>query len=253
MANYEDALDSILNGDINFSDVSGDFKKYTTMTDEHEPIVIKGKDVNVIPNAIGTIMQGDTNSQMLTFLVDRYYEGIDLSAMDIGILYILPDSKKTLCLDKASNVQTSDDGTAIKFTWVIKDAASAYTGTLSCSITFIGKNELNEDYCFNTKSFNIPVNSTVHGTAGTTPLTEDWYKADLSEYAKTTDLTTYAKTSDIVDFVTASDVETLVNEKVEDAIINSGISGGGTGTGNIGTATNEEITTMFTTLKAKYF
>ena len=60
-------------------------KIYNMMQDEHQIITIIDKEAEV--KDIGTIVSGDTNSCLLTFEINRFQDGIDLSDKKIRFNY----------------------------------------------------------------------------------------------------------------------------------------------------------------------
>ena len=66
----------------------------------------------------------------------RYYDAIDLTEMDIHILYQSPDNYKDA--NAAVNKEYSDDH--IRFGWLVPYEACPITGKLTFAIEFVGSN-----------------------------------------------------------------------------------------------------------------
>lgn len=75
------------------------------MLDEHSTATIVEKTVNV--SDIGEFVVGEMNSSVITFKMNRYYDGVDLSQKDILIMY---KNTNGVYKDKAVNIQYSTDG-----------------------------------------------------------------------------------------------------------------------------------------------
>ena len=77
----------------------------SSMIDEHQIIAINEK--TPTPQNIGKIVRGDTNSNILTFEMNRYYDGIDLSDKNIKIL--VNNNVDNIFVEDAVNLQTTDE------------------------------------------------------------------------------------------------------------------------------------------------
>lgn len=65
--------------------ISNDQYPSSPMNDQHSTATISEKIVDV--SNIGTFVMGEHNSSMITFQIDRYYDGVDLSDKKIKIVY----------------------------------------------------------------------------------------------------------------------------------------------------------------------
>ena len=89
----------------------------TTMVDEHQHIVISDKLAQV--GNIGVIVSGETNSNILTFEIDRYYDGVDLYTKNIR--FIVKNSNGVFTEDIADK---QEDGDILNFTWFLSYAVT---------------------------------------------------------------------------------------------------------------------------------
>lgn len=55
------------------------------MSNEHTTEVITEKDVGI--SNIGTIVMGEENPSIITFKMNRYYDGVDLSEKKINVMF----------------------------------------------------------------------------------------------------------------------------------------------------------------------
>lgn len=125
-------------------------KIYNLMSDEHQIITITDKQA-VVEN-IGTIVSGDTNSCLLTFEINRFQDGIDLSDKKIRFNYRNSNGK---FYDVAVNVKYNDD--VIRFSWLLPYSLTQPGGNVIASIEFYGYIEYDEEYSYKTKNFKLSV------------------------------------------------------------------------------------------------
>ena len=131
----------------NFIDSEGHIIKKSSMKDEHQLIKITEK-TPVLQN-IGKIVCGDTNSNILTFEINRYYDGVDL--LDKNIKFIVKN-ELGLFTEDAVNLQYNSD--LLRFSWILSDSVTYKSGTVSAAIVFIGT-ESEYKYVLKTVPFNL--------------------------------------------------------------------------------------------------
>ena len=161
MSDFENEYTNIID---DFTPISTEYKE---MTDGDSIVHIIGRDV--ILSGIGTIVKGDSNSQMITFMANRYYDGIDLSKMSIFILY---KTENNIYTSNAVNISISD--TQIKFNWIISGNVTESLNTTAL-IQFSGTNEKSELYILKTKLFNLKIEDSILSTELSTENFEDWF------------------------------------------------------------------------------
>ena len=161
MSDFENEYTNIID---DFTPISTEYKE---MTDCDSIVHIIGRDV--ILSGIGTIVKGDSNSQMITFMANRYYDGIDLSKMSIFILY---KTENNIYTSNAVNISISD--TQIKFNWIISGNVTESLNTTAL-IQFSGTNEKSELYILKTKLFNLKIEDSILSTELSTENFEDWF------------------------------------------------------------------------------
>lgn len=139
------------------------------MLDEHSTATIIEKTVNV--SDIGEFVVGEMNSSVITFKMNRYYDGVDLSQKDILIMY---KNTNGVYKDKAVNIQYSTDG--LKFSWIVPNDATK-TIKITAYVCFIS-----DDYLWKTKNFTISFNPSFDVTD--TEYTTNWFVSLESELIK---------------------------------------------------------------------
>lgn len=139
------------------------------MLDEHSTATIVEKTVNV--SDIGEFVVGEMNSSVITFKMNRYYDGVDLSQKDILIMY---KNTNGVYKDKTVNIQYSTDG--LKFSWIVPNDATK-TIKITAYVCFIS-----DYYLWKTKNFTISFNPSFDVTD--TEHTTNWFVSLESELIK---------------------------------------------------------------------
>lgn len=124
------------------------------MSDEHQIINIINK--TPIPGNIGKIVRGDNNSNILTFEMKRYYDGVDLSDKDIKIL--VDNGKDDVFADSTVNLKYTDD--LIRFSWILNSASTRIVGKVKAACAISGSED-GKDYVLKTTPFIIDVVDTL--------------------------------------------------------------------------------------------
>ena len=125
-------------------------KVYNQMDDECKIIRIYDKEVSI--ENVKKIVEGDTNSSFLTFEIDRYQNGVDLSDKKIRFNYRNSNGK---FYDLAVNVKYNDN--VIRFSWLLPYSLTQPGGNVIASIDFYGYIEYDEEYSYKTKNFKLTV------------------------------------------------------------------------------------------------
>lgn len=139
------------------------------MLDEHSTATIVEKTVDV--SDIGEFVIGEMNSSVITFKMNRYYDGVDLSQKDILIMY---KNSNGVYKGKAVNIQYSTDG--LKFSWIVPNDATKTTKIIAY-VCFIS-----DDYLWKTKNFTISFNPSFDVTD--TEHATNWFVSLESELIK---------------------------------------------------------------------
>lgn len=129
--------------------ISNDQYPSSPMSDQHSTATISEKIVDV--SNIGTFVMGEHNSSMITFQIERYYDGVDLSDKKIKIVYknsngIYESDDTEIC-----NVKYSQK--SLRFSWIVSSNVTQTTKFIAY-ICFIS-----EDYLLKTENFTVQVKS----------------------------------------------------------------------------------------------
>lgn len=119
------------------------------MSDQHSTATISEKVVDV--SNIGTFVMGEHNSSMITFQIDRYYDGVDLSDKKIKIVY--KNSNGIYESDDAEICNVKYSQKSLRFSWVVSNNVTQTTKFIAY-ICFIS-----EDYLLKTENFTVQVKS----------------------------------------------------------------------------------------------
>lgn len=149
-----------------FIDSEGHIIKTSSMKDEHQLIKITEK-MPVLQN-IGKIVVGDVNSNILTFEINRYYDGVDLYTKNIK--FIVKNELGTFTED-AVNLQYNSE--LLRFSWILSDSVTYKSGIVTAAITFIGT-ENGCKYALKTLPFTIKVENSLD-FMDVEPPSENWF------------------------------------------------------------------------------
>ena len=140
----------------NFTALNGHMAQTSSMADEHQIIQITEK-TPLLKN-IGKIVCGDTNSNILTFEINRYYDGVDLCTKSIKFIV---QNELGVFTEDAVNMQYNEE--LMKFSWILSDAVTYKSGNVTAAIAFVGA-ENGYNYTLKTVPFQIKIESTIDFT-----------------------------------------------------------------------------------------
>ena len=130
------------------------------MLDEHSTATIIEKTVDV--SNIGEFVIGEENSSIITFKMNRYYDGVDLSEKAIKVMY-----RNTNGVYESDVVNIKYSINNLKFSWIVPNDATKTTKIVAY-VCFISDN-----YLWKTKSFTITVSQSFD-VADSEP-TQNWF------------------------------------------------------------------------------
>ena len=132
-----------------FIDSEGHIIKKSSMVDEHQLIKITEK-TPVLQN-IGKIVCGDVNSNILTFEINRYYDGVDLYTKNIKFIV---KNELGIFTEDAVNLQYNSE--LLRFSWILSDSVTYKSGSVTAAIIFLGT-ESGNNYALKTVPFTIKI------------------------------------------------------------------------------------------------
>lgn len=150
----------------NFIDSVGRVVRTSDMVDEHQ--VIKIIEKSPILQNIGKIVLGDVNSNILTFEINRYYDGVDLYAKNIKFII---KNELGIFTEDAVNVYYNNE--LLRFSWVLSDSVTYKSGIVTVAIIFMGL-ESGKNYALKTIPFNIKIENSLEFSE-TVPSEKNWF------------------------------------------------------------------------------
>lgn len=150
-----------------FTNAEGRIIRTSPMLDEHQIIKITEKQPDL--KNIGRIVAGDTNSNILTFEINRYYDGVDLYQKDIRFIV---SNKNGIFPETAVNLQYNDE--LLRFSWVLSFAVTQYNGDVKAAIEFFGTED-GRNYSLKTVPFTIHVENSLDMTNITVTPPTNWF------------------------------------------------------------------------------
>ncbi len=136
-----------------FTDSNGHIVRNSPMKDEHQLIKIAGK--APVLKDIGRIVSGDTNSNILTFEINRYYDGVDLYTK---LIKIIVSNELGIFTENAVNLQYNSE--LLRFSWILSDSVTCKSGNVTAAIAFIGAED-GYKYALKTLPFTIRVEASL--------------------------------------------------------------------------------------------
>lgn len=198
-----------------FIDSEGHIIKKSSMVDQHQLIKITEK-VPEIKN-IGKIVCGDINSNILTFEINRYYDGVDLYTKNIK--FIVKNELGTFTED-AVNLQYNNE--LLRFSWILSDSVTYKSGNISVAIIFFGA-ESNKKYALKTVPFTVKIDNSLD-FLDIEPPYKNWF---IDIESRILDLEANGSNNNFetepIDFITEweiSDIPNQDNEQIEEKLIN---------------------------------
>lgn len=134
--------------EIHFLNEYSDPVIYDGMSSTFAPINIDEKNRTIIMPVLENIaVTKDSRSRLITFTMKRYIDNIDISLKTPCIKYILPNGIEGgysfVCNKKITD-------TSLQFSWLLDSAVTSLVGKVEFALEFIGYNEKDEFYCWNT-------------------------------------------------------------------------------------------------------
>ena len=150
-----------------FIESEGHIIKTSPMVDEHT--IIKIEENTPMLQNVGKIVAGDTNSNILTFEMNRFYDNVDLKTKDIRFIV---SNTNGIFMEKAVNLQYNDN--LIRFSWVLSYAVTYKSGTVNAAIEIFGT-ENSANYSLKTTPFTLKVEQSIDATDITVTQPENWF------------------------------------------------------------------------------
>ena len=145
------------------------------MLDEHSTATIIEKIVDV--SDIGEFIIGESNSSIITFRMNRYYDGVDLLEKTIKVMY-----RNSNGIFESDVVNIKYTSNSLKFSWIVPHDATT-SKKLLAYVCFVS-----DGYLWKTKTFTITVDQSFD--VGDSEPTQNWFvniESKLTKIEKTID------------------------------------------------------------------
>lgn len=148
------------------SDKYMDYPKYH----DDDYTYIEGRTIGDIAAQIS--VQGEAYSQYISFMMDRYYDGIDLMGMSIWIHYELKDGSGSE--DSPVNVMYNDS--TIRFNWIIPEKATQQSGDIKIGVWVNGTAPNTKAYILKTEEKIYTIHPGLIPGSGITQPDQNWFE-----------------------------------------------------------------------------
>ena len=143
-----------------------DYPKYH----DEDYTYIEGRTIGDIAAQIS--VQGEAYSQYISFMMDRYYDGIDLMGMSIWIHYELKDGSGSE--DSPVNVMYNDS--TIRFNWIVPEKATQQSGDIKIGVWVNGTAPNTKAYILKTEEKIYTIHSGLIPGSGITQPDQNWFE-----------------------------------------------------------------------------
>ena len=126
------------------------------------------------------VVKGESNSQYIPFIIDRYYDGVDLTTKIIQIHYLNVEAQGDY--SQAINVEYNDE--KIRFGWLVPPEACLKGGDLKVSVEIMGQNSSDETYIWKSFVYYMRVEVALDTAEGIIYPGDEWYNLFLNEIDK---------------------------------------------------------------------
>lgn len=167
--NLDDAFLAFALGETEEWVKSDKYMDYPEYQDE-EYTYIEGRTIGDITAQIS--VQGEAYSQYISFMINRYYDGIDLTEMSIWIHYELKDGSGS----EDSPVNVEYNSNAIRFGWIIPEKATQQSGDIKIGVWVNGTAPNTKSYILKTKEKIYTIHPGLIPGSGITQPDQNWFE-----------------------------------------------------------------------------
>lgn len=167
--NLDDAFSVFASGTTEEWVKSDKYMDYPEYHDE-DYTYIEGRTIGDITAQVS--VQGEAYSQYISFMINRYYDGIDLIGMSIWIHYELKDGSGSE--DSPVNVMYNDSN--IKFGWIIPEKATQQVGEIKIGVWVNGTAPNTKAYILKTEEKIYTIHPGLIPGSGITQPDSTWFE-----------------------------------------------------------------------------
>lgn len=167
--NLDDAFSVFASGTTEEWVKSDKYMDYPKYHDE-DYTYIEGRTIGDIAAQIS--VQGEAYSQYISFMMDRYYDGIDLMGMSIWIHYELKDGSGS----EDSPVNVMYNYSTIRFNWIVPEKATQQSGDIKIGVWVNGTAPNTKAYILKTEEKIYTIHSGLIPGSGITQPDQNWFE-----------------------------------------------------------------------------
>lgn len=186
----------------------------SNMMDKNTFIRIQNK-VPVVGD-VGHIVRGDTNSNIITFEMERYHDGEDLKDKDIRIIV---KNELGVYAEDAYDIRYSN--LHIRFSWLLS-SADTLNGDVEVTVEVYGNSSIGRTYSLNSIPFKLKIEDSLRATDTPVVVPDNWFtitdtrisalENDVENIQDNIDLSAYQTKVDLTLNTTAKQVNLAINE-----------------------------------------
>lgn len=151
-----------------------DYKEKDVYSDMDYTVDLQSKTIQSLEDNVSTF--GEQNSQYISFMLDRFYDGVDLKDMRFRVQYELDNGVGSV--DNLVNGCYNEE--YLKFGWVIPIEATQLSGKIKVMLFCTGT-LLEEDYILKTKPIEYTIHNTLPIGGGIPKPDENWFLSFIAE------------------------------------------------------------------------
>lgn len=151
-----------------------DYKEKDVYSDMDYTVDLQNKTIQSLEDNVSTF--GEQNSQYISFMLDRFYDGVDLKDMRFRVQYELDDGVGSV--DNLVNGYYNEE--YLKFGWVVPIEATQLSGTIKVMLFCTGT-LLEEDYILKTKPIEYTIHNTLPIGGGIPKPDENWFLSFVTD------------------------------------------------------------------------
>lgn len=182
----------------------------SNMADENS--IIRIEDKTPIVGEIGKILRGDTNSNIITFEMERYHDGEDLKNKSIRLVI---KNELGIYTEDAYDIRYSNN--RLRFSWLLT-SPDTVNGDNLVNVEVYGTSSTGKTFSLNTVPFVLKVNDTIRASDSIIEIPDDWFTrtdsrlSALEQQMGSIHLDQYQKIHDVTLKTQAKDVVPAINE-----------------------------------------
>lgn len=137
--------------------------------------ILRGRTIGDINSQIS--VQGESYSQYISFMMDRYYDGVDITTKSIWIHYELADGSGS----ESSPINVYYNDSNVRFGWIIPDQATQQAGDIKIGVWVTGTAPNTKNYLLKTETKIYTIKNGLVPGSGITQPDQNWFEQFVSQ------------------------------------------------------------------------